>query len=80
MDLQSVKINFIKDFLKLNNEQAIVKLSKVLNQEKKKIYEQELEPMKVEDFNKMIDKAEDDSKQGRIKDARKLRIEIDSWK
>ena len=80
MDLQSVKINFIKDFLKLNNEQAIVKLSKVLNQEKKRLYNQELKPMKMEAFNKMIDNAEEDSKQGRIKDARKLRKEIDSWK
>ena len=80
MDLQSVKINFIQDFLKLKNEQAISKLVAVLNQEKKKIYSQNLKPMDTDSFGNMIDKAEEDAKHGRIKDAKQIRNEIKSWK
>ena len=36
--------------------------------------------MDTDSFGNMIDKAEEDAKHGRIKDAKQLRNEIKSWK
>jgi hypothetical protein len=80
MDIQSIKLHFIQDFLKLENEQSITNLVEALNHEKKELYSQKLEAMKMETFNKMIDQAEDDANHGRTKDAKTLRKEIESWK
>jgi hypothetical protein len=80
MDIQTRKINFIKEFLRLDNEQLIKKLENLLFQERKKIYEIELDPFSVEEYNEIIDKAVLDSKSGKIKEANDLNKEIDSWK
>ncbi len=79
MDIQLKKIHFVKEFLRLDNEQAIDKLDSLLKSEKKRIYSQELEPMSSEEFNKIIDNAESDSENGRIVDARNLKNDVQSW-
>ncbi len=79
MDIQLKKIHFVKEFLRLDNEQAIDKLDSLLKSEKKRIYSQELEPMSSEEFNKIIDTAESDSENGRIVDARNLKNDVQSW-
>lgn len=79
MDIQLRKIHFVKEFLRLNNEQAINKLESLLKSEKKRIYSKELEPLSHDDFNEMIDNAEEDSKKGRIVEANDLKKDIKSW-
>jgi len=79
MDVQLKKIHFVKEFLRLNNEQAIDKLESLLKSEKKRIYSQSPDPMSLDDFNKMIDNAENDSIEGRITDALDLKRDIQSW-
>lgn len=79
MDLQLRKIHFVQDFLRLNNESVLNKLEILLKKEKEKLYTQELKPFSSEEFNSMIDQAEEDSKENRGKNARQLRNEIDSW-
>jgi hypothetical protein len=79
MDVQLKKIHFVKEFLRLNNEQAIDKLESLLKSEKKRIYSQSPNPMSLDDFNKMIDNAENDSMEGRITDAHDLKKDIQSW-
>ena len=79
MDLHARKINFIQEFLRLKNEKIINKLENILKSEKKRKYEKELVPMTEDEFNKIIDQAENDSNAGRLTNARELKKEIDSW-
>ena len=80
MDIQARKISLIQEFLRINSEELINKLDKFLHDEKKKIYEKELKPMSLDNFNDMIDKAEEDSVNGRIVEAKTLKKDIEKWK
>ncbi len=80
MDLQTKKINFIQEFLRVNSEELINKLDNLLHSEKRKIYEQELKPMSIESFNAAIDQSEEDVENGRVVNARELRKDIEEWK
>ena len=80
MDLQTRKIQFIQEFLRLKNEKIVEKLEKILRQEKKKNSERELSRMTMEEFNALIDRAEDDSLNDRLTNAGELLKDIDSWK
>ncbi len=79
MDIQLRKIHFVKEFLRLNNEQVIDKLESLLKSEKKRIYSEIPEPMGIDDLNAIVDKAEEDSKEGRITNAHDLKKDIQSW-
>ena len=79
MDLQTRKLNFIQEFLRLKNEDLINKLERLLRSEKQKQFEENLSPMNLDDFNEMIDSAERDSQNNNITPARDLKNEIDSW-
>ncbi len=80
MDLQTRKIHFIQEILRLKNEKIIEKLEKILHQEKKKTIDKELSPMTIEEFNSLIDKAENDSKNDRLYNAGEILKDIDTWK
>ncbi len=79
MDIQTKKLHFVQEFLRLKDENLIDKLSNLLRLEKKKKIEQELKPFSQKDFNDLIDSAESDSASGRLTSARELKNEIDSW-
>ncbi len=79
MDIQDRKIHFVQEFLRLKNEELINKFEELLRLEKMKTYESELSPMSYKQFNELIDKAEDDSKNGKFTSGSDLRNEIDSW-
>ena len=66
MDIQSIKLKFIEDFLRLKNEQLILKLNELLNREKKNIYENSLKPMTINEFHKGIEQAEKDIEEGNV--------------
>ena len=80
MDLQTKKINFIQEFLRVNSEELINKLDNLLHSEKQRIYEQDLKPMSIESFNAAIDQSEEDVENGRVVNARALRKDIEEWK
>jgi hypothetical protein len=80
MDIQTRKINFVQEFLRLRNIKLIEKLEKVLLEDKAKDYEANLKPMSVDNFNKMIDKSIDDAKQGNVVNARELKESVKKWK
>lgn len=79
MDIQSVKINFVQEFLRLKNEQTINRLVELLREEKVKQYESELKPMSQKELNGMIDQAEADATTGRVTASSSLRKDIDNW-
>jgi hypothetical protein len=80
MDIQTRKINFVQEFLRLRNIKLIEKLEKILLEDKAKDYEASLKPMSVDNFNKMIDKSIDDAKQGKVVNARELKESVKKWK
>ena len=79
MDIQTRKLHFVQEFLRVKNEKLIDKLEKNLKSERKKQFEDSLKPMNIKDFNKMIDNAEKDSKNGKLTSAQDLKKDIDSW-
>lgn len=80
MDIQTRKINFIQEFLRLRNVKLIEKLEKILLEEKARDYEANLKPMNIDNFNKMIDKSIENSKQGNVVSARDLKESVRKWK
>ncbi|MCR9153537.1 MAG: hypothetical protein NXI09_05465 [Bacteroidetes bacterium] len=79
MDLQTRKLEFIKDFLKLNSEEAVIKLEKLLRRQKQEDSERDLVPMTLDELNSRIDKSMLDSQSGRLTNSEKVKSEIDKW-
>ena len=79
MDIEARKIEFIQEFLKLQSEEAITRLEKVLKKEKKLSVNREIQPMTIKVFNKRIDKSMKDSKEGKLTEVNDLMAEIEKW-
>lgn len=79
MDIQTRKINFIQEFLRLKNEKLIARLENILNSERGKFFEENINPLSEDELNKIIDEAEKDSRDGKLTPAVEIRKEIDSW-
>jgi len=80
MDLQTRKIQLIQEVLRVKSIEVIEKLEKTLFQEKEKMLTKELNPMSLEEFNSIIDSAEEDSANNRLYNAGEILNDIDSWK
>jgi len=80
MDIQTRKINFVQEFLRLRNIKLIDKLEKILLEDKAKDYEANLKPLSIDNFNKMIDKSIEDANQGDVVSAQELRESAKKWK
>lgn len=80
MNLEARKILFIQEFLRLENEQLISSLEDLLRFKKAELFEQTLTPMSIEQLNKEIDSALQDSENDRGTNARDLKKIIQKWK
>lgn len=72
--MEARKIEFIQEFLKLQSEDAISRLEKVLRKEK-----QSSQTMTEKKLNKRIDESMKDSKEGRLTESNNLMDEIEKW-
>ena len=72
MDIQSRKIEFIQEFLKIQSEDVISQFEKLLKKEDVIKSQKLLSPMSIEEFNKRIDKSENDFRNGRYKTSHEL--------
>ncbi len=72
MDLQSRKIEFVQDFLKLQSEEAISRLEKLLKKEKKNVSGKEFNSMTKKELNKRIEQSEADFNNNRFKKTSEL--------
>jgi len=79
MELEARKIEFVQEFLRLQNEEIISGLEKFLRSRKAEIIEQNLKPMTMEQYNAEIDQAMDDSKNGRMIEVNDLKAKIQEW-
>ncbi len=75
MDMQTRKINFVKTFLDIKNDQVITSLEHVLSIE----LESDLSPMDMETFNKRIDQSITDSIHDKVTDNDNLLKEMKQY-
>jgi hypothetical protein len=80
MDLQSRKIQFIQEFLKYANTNILDQFEETLKLEREKVFEKEIEPMTLKEYELRVEKAIEDIRNNRVKTARKLKQEIATWK
>lgn len=79
MDLQTRKIAFVQEFLKVQSEEIILRLEKLLHNENNSSSKVEFKPMTMSEFNSRIDQSMKDSKNGRLTKAEDLKTKIDKW-
>lgn len=79
MDLQTRKLSFIQEFIRIQNEDIISGFEKMLKKRKAELYEQNLKPMSMEQFNADIDQSLEDSTNDRVISAKDLKEEIKKW-
>ena len=79
MDLQTRKIEFVQEFLKIQSEEIISQLEKILRKENKSPDKENFKPMSIEEFNTRIDKSMSDSENGRLIKASDLKAKMDKW-
>jgi hypothetical protein len=79
MDIQTRKIEFVQDFLKVQSEELISRLEILLRKEDFTSNSNEFEQMTIEEFNNRIDKSMEDSENGRLISATDLKAKIKEW-
>lgn len=72
MNLEARKIEFVQEFLKLQSEEVISRLEKILKKESDFSEVKKFEPMTREELNKRIDQSEADFLNGRYKTSSEL--------
>ena len=79
MNLEARKISFVQEFLRLQNEEIVSGLEKLLRKRKAELIEKNFKPMTMEEYNAEIDQAMEDSKNGRMIKATDLKAKIQKW-
>lgn len=79
MDLEARKISFVQEFLRLQNEEIVDQLEKLLHEQKVQLLDLEMKPMSLDQFNKEIDQSVNDVTQGRISSSKDLKSRIQKW-
>lgn len=79
MNLETRKLLFIQEILKIQSEKTISRLETILRKEKTVIKFEDIQPMTIKKFNQRIDKSLDDSKKGKLTEINELISEIDKW-
>lgn len=77
MDLQTRKIVFIQEFLKLESEKAISHLEQLLKKEVKS--DSAFQPMTIQEYQQRIDQSLEDSKDGKVTESDELLTEVQKW-
>ncbi|MDQ8013574.1 MAG: hypothetical protein REI96_14075 [Flavobacterium nitrogenifigens] len=72
MDLQTRKIEFVQEFLKIQSEELISQLENLLKSKRNVDDNDFFNPMSIEEFNNRIDLSENDFKNGRYKTTSQL--------
>lgn len=79
MSLEDRKISFVQEFLKIENEDTISRLEKLLQQRNAELNDDTLKPMSIEAFNERIDRSMEDSRNGRLTKAADLKAKMEKW-
>ena len=77
MDLQTRKILFVKEFLKLESEKAINLFEKLLKKES--TVNSDYRPITIQELQNRIDQSNNDSENGKLTSSNDLISEIERW-
>lgn len=66
MDIQAHKLEFLAEYLRINDEDILLKLSTLLHRERQKRAKSSLQPMTQEQLLQKLEKAESDLTEGKI--------------
>ena len=77
MDIQTRKIAFVQEFLKLQNEELISRLESLLRADKSK--NDDFKSMTAEELNIRLDKSVNDSENDRLTTSQDLTAEVETW-
>lgn len=72
MTIEARKIEFVQEFLRVQNEEVIARLEKILKKEQEFSSEQFFEPMTQEELDIRIDQSESDFRNNRFKTSSEL--------
>ncbi|MCK5776058.1 MAG: hypothetical protein KAH25_07780 [Bacteroidales bacterium] len=73
MNIETRKLSFIQEFLRIENEEIVIRLEHFLKENKLEKSENELKPMGLKQFNDEIDQALHDSENDRVIKATELK-------
>ena len=73
MNIETRKLSFIQEFLRVQNEEIVIGLEKLLKQWKSEQYENDMKPMDLKQFNDEIDQALNDSENDKVIKATELK-------
>jgi len=79
MDIQTRKIAFMQEFLRLQNEEIIAGLEDLLRNKRIELYESKLSPMSMEQFDNEIDQAMKDSEEEKLIPVSELLKKMQKW-
>jgi len=77
MNLETRKLSFIQEILRIQSEKTISRLEIILRKEKKTSEKQIFEPMTQNELDNRIDKSESDFRNNRFKSSSKLLAKYD---
>lgn len=80
MDIQTRKLEFIKEFLKVQNEELINRLENLLYAEPISYDDTIEEVMSIQELKERVEKSLSDSKNNRLTSNEDLLSEIEQWK
>jgi hypothetical protein len=66
MDIQAHKLEFLSEYLRINDEEILLKLSTLLRRERQKRVKGYLQPMTQEELSNKLKKAENDIQEGKV--------------
>ena len=79
MDLQSRKIEFIQEFLKVQSEDVIDRLEKLLRKEILKSENEVVKPFSFDELHDRVNQSMADSNQGKLTNNKDLLAEVLKW-
>ncbi len=66
MNIQTKKLHFLEEYLRLNDENIIDKLEDTLRKERKKELAEKMKPMTKYDLQRKLDRSEKDITEGKL--------------
>ncbi|WP_396174489.1 hypothetical protein [Flavobacterium sp.] len=79
MNLEARKISLVQEFLRVDNEKIIIALENLLHKRKSELFEENLKPMSLKQFNDEVDQAIDDEENSRLISAQDLKKKVQKW-
>lgn len=79
MNIETRKLIFIQELVKLQNEDVLIGLENFLNEYKSSSSQNDYSSMSLEKFNSDIDKSFEDVSSGKVINSKDLKSKIQQW-